>query len=196
MAGLRRPLRQRTEAYRVCFLRQRLPRGGPFERIPRDWLGDLKCRLALGIHFDLYNSRAISWIELYRGSAQTEMLEAVFGLFPKIIVADSAGDDALIAQEIRHVCEIRGCAAKLATLRKNIPEQFAQSDRRELFHGRPAFPWQYGAFAQRSMASYFVSANAFRSQVLMPDRAQFPNRERKHFALPLLRIQLNSVTAG
>ena len=67
------------------------------------------------------------------------MLEAAFGLFSEIIVADTARDDSLIPEKIRHVRKVCRCAAKLAALRENIPEQFAQSDRRELFHGRHAF---------------------------------------------------------
>jgi hypothetical protein len=62
-----------------------------------------------------------------------------FGFFPEIIAADPAGNDTLIAQQTRHVREIRGRTAKLAPLREYIPEQFAQSDCRELFHGRAAF---------------------------------------------------------
>jgi hypothetical protein len=81
-----------------------------------------------------------SWIELNAGSAETEALQLAFGCFPEIIAADPAGNDTLIAQETRHVREIRGRAAKLAPLREYIPEQFAQSDGRELFHGRPAYP--------------------------------------------------------
>src|SRR5208282_2431808 len=123
------------------------------------------------------------------------MIEATLGFLSKIIAANPASDNTFIAQKVRHVRKIRGRAAKLAALRKNIPEQFAESDRRELFHGRPAFLWQSSTSAKGSKASFFVPANAFGSPVLMPYRAQFPDRERKHFPPPFVRIQLNSIAS-
>src|SRR5580704_10416856 len=76
------------------------------------------------------------------------MLEAQFGFSAEIIVANPARDDSLIPEKIRHIRKVCRCTAKLAALRENIPEQFAQSDCRKLFHGRHAFLRQYSAFAQ------------------------------------------------
>src|SRR5580704_9214752 len=135
LAGARTPLRQGTKAYRVSSPRQGLPPGSPFERIPGDWLRNLKCRLPFRIDLDLDNPGAIGGILLNPGRAETKALQLMFGCSPEIIAADAARYDALIAEQARHISEIRWRAAQLAALRENIPEQFSQSDRRELFHG-------------------------------------------------------------
>ena len=74
------------------------------------------------------------------------MLEAAFGFFAEIIIADTARDDSLIPEKIRHISKVCWRASKSATVLENIPEQFTQSDRREFLHARPAFPLQYRRF--------------------------------------------------
>jgi hypothetical protein len=80
----------------------------------------------------LHNSCAICGIELYAGSAKTEMLEAALGFLPKFIAANTACNDTLIAQKTRHVREVCRRAAKLAALRKHVPEKLAETYYREI----------------------------------------------------------------
>ena len=77
-------------------------------------------------------------MNLYIGSAKTEAFEVAFRFIAKVILADAAGDDALISQSTRHISEICRSAAKLPAISENIPEQFAEPHRRELFHNEEA----------------------------------------------------------
>src|SRR5579859_215008 len=138
LSRFRRALGKGAETDRVRFLGQRLPRGGPFQEIPRHWLCDLKSRLALRVKLYLRDSRAICLIGLDTGVAEPESLQPASGLETEFIAADAAGDDTLIAEQACHVGKVRRRTAQLAAIWKNIPEQFAKSDRRELSHGRAA----------------------------------------------------------
>src|SRR5690242_2908964 len=138
LSRFRRALGKGAETDRVRFLGQRLPHGGPFQKIPRHRLCDLKSGLALCVKFYLRDSRAIGWIGLDAGGVEPESLEPASGLEPEFVASDAAGDDPFIAQEACHVSKVRRRTAKLAAIRKNIPEQLAKSDRRELSHGRAA----------------------------------------------------------
>ena len=54
--------------------------------------------LSARIDFDLHGSCQILRINLYIGSAKTEAFEVAFRFIAKVILADAAGDDALISQ--------------------------------------------------------------------------------------------------
>ncbi len=95
----------------------------------------MKSGLAGGVdvHFDY--ARRMARVELDRRCAQTQALEALRCGTSKLIIADAAGDDAGIAQQICHIGEVGGCSAELLAFREHVPEEFAQANDGESFCG-------------------------------------------------------------
>src|SRR4029077_15681592 len=141
-----------TEADGVGAFGEGSPGRSPFEEIPGYVLRDVKSGLARGVdvHFDC--ARRMNRIELDCRCGQTQKLEALCRGAAKIVIADTAGDDARVAKKIRHVGEIGRSSAELLALRQHVPEEFAQADDSKRFCGSHAL----------------ISS-------LFPDRAQLPD---------------------
>jgi len=60
-------------------------------------------------------------------AVETDALQSTASSASQRVAADSAGDDAKITQQARHVREICRGAAKFFALRENVPEEFAQA---------------------------------------------------------------------
>jgi len=72
------------------------------------------------------------WIQLEKIRGQTQMLEPAPGFLPERIRPQTAGNNAVISQQTGNVGKVCRRAAKLAALRKHIPEKFAETYDREI----------------------------------------------------------------
>src|SRR5277367_2582933 len=60
------------------------------------------------------------------------MLKPPPRFFPERVRSQTAGYNAVISQQAGNISKVCGCAAKLAALRKHIPEKFAETYYREI----------------------------------------------------------------
>ena len=104
-----------------------LPLGSPLKEIPSDVFGDLKSRLASRIDIDLGGAGGMLRVDLQKFAAQADTLEAASSGSAERVAADAAGDDAVIAEQARHVREIGGSAAEFFSFGQNIPKEFAEA---------------------------------------------------------------------
>src|ERR1700747_2625348 len=76
-------------------------------------------------------------VGLYGRSIQPQCFQPLPRLPPEFVLAHAARHDAIVAQQLGHIREIRRRATKLSALRENIPEQFSQPHHGVLFGHSP-----------------------------------------------------------
>ena len=108
-----RALGERAEADGVGSAGESLPLRSPFQKIPGDGFGDFVAGLAVGGKMDDGAASGVQRVGLNMGGIHFEAIESFAGFAAEVVVADTAGDDAGIAEQMGHVGKIGGSAAEL-----------------------------------------------------------------------------------
>ena len=78
------------------------------------------------------------WIGLQKVGGQAQLLKTLLGLLAQCVVANAAGDDAVITEKTGDVGEVGRRSAELLAGRKKVPEQFAEANDGEISVGHGA----------------------------------------------------------
>ena len=89
-------------------------------------------RLILRVDKDFYCAGRVGGIGLQKIRGKAELLKALLGIVTQPVRANAAGDDAVITKETGDVGEVSWGSAKLLAGRKEVPEQFTQTDDGEI----------------------------------------------------------------
>jgi hypothetical protein len=81
--------------------------------------------LTLRVDENFYRAGRMGGIRLEKVGGQAELLKTLLGLLAQSVVANAAGNDAVITEETGDVGEVSRCSAKLLAGGKEVPEQFA-----------------------------------------------------------------------
>ena len=129
---LRRTLRQRSEAHRVCFERKLPVFLGPLEKIPGRRLCDLEPRLAGRIYAYLHRARRMVRVLLNIRAFKPECLKLILRLISKFVPANPARHQPAVAQHTGYIREVGWSPAQLFAGGKNVPQQLTQSNHNEM----------------------------------------------------------------
>ncbi len=145
-----RTLRQRAIRNGGSLPRQRSPLRGHFKKVPRNRPGNFVLRLSAGIEPYLHRSRRMIRIRLEKIRRQAKMLEPAPRFLPERVRSQTAGNNAMISQQAGNIGKVCRRAAKLPALRKQIPEEFAETYNGEIASSRTWKRSSRGHLAPRS----------------------------------------------
>ena len=78
---------------------------------------DLEFRLALWTNLNLHGAGWVRGVSLQKFASNSEPQERLSHFASQFIRADTAGNSRTISQQMRAVCEVRRCTAKLPARR-------------------------------------------------------------------------------
>ncbi len=134
-AGSGRALGQRAKTDGGGLGGERAPLRSHLQRVPGGVCADFVARLTLRVDKNLYRACGMRWIGLQKVCGQAELLKPLLGFLAQSVVANAAGNDAVITEKAGDVGEVGRCSAKLLAGRKEVPEQFAEANDGEISVG-------------------------------------------------------------
>src|SRR3977135_2918070 len=80
---------------------------------------------------NLHCASRVSRVRLNLRSIEAGRFVLTNSVLSQPVLPDAARNDSAITEQSRHVCKIRGSAAKLFAVAENVPQKFAEADDRE-----------------------------------------------------------------